>query len=110
MMECKINEGYLGKCRNGTKGCMEYHGNSSALNMGLKSPDERWRVVPDEMPKPYCEVLVYYQGRISRGIWIERMDTKEMWDIEGNSGGIGTRFQVGPPSHWRPMVEPPEGV
>lgn len=38
-MNCKINKYYSGVCSNGTKGCEEYHGNSSALSDGLNDPD-----------------------------------------------------------------------
>jgi hypothetical protein len=46
-------------------------------------------------------------GRV--GHWIKRHDMPDgrYWSIEGHSGGIGTKFEVKPPTHWMHLPKSP---
>ena len=73
----------------------------------------KWISVKDRLPEAFEPVLVFttqFPIHVHSGYWIKRKDLPDgrMWNIKGSSGGINTRCEVRPPTHWTPLPEPPK--
>jgi len=67
-----------------------------------------WKAVKDELPPPRHLVLVLtMHEKIKLGYWVPREDLQpgRMWSINGHCGGIGTSWEVKPPTHWHSLDE-----
>lgn len=65
-----------------------------------------WIKVSEKLPDPHTYILCYDKRRgITKGKLLQHPEVPlgEMWQIDGKSGGIGTRFAIFPPTHWKPM-------
>ena len=70
-----------------------------------------WIKVKDLLPSEGIKVLCWDPKRNhTAGYWISRKDLEDgrMWVINNTSGGIGTKYEVFPPTHWMPLPEPPK--
>ena len=69
-----------------------------------------WILCAIYLPPPHVDVLTWDERRgISLGQWIDRDDLPQgrYWEVGGKCGGIGTRFEIHPPTHWMPRPYSP---
>lgn len=72
--------------------------------------ENKWIKTSRQLPPSGVEVLTWRRKRgFSVGYWLNHKDCApgRYWVIDGASGGIGTEFEIKPPTHWTALPSPP---